>query len=182
MAYVVFARKWRPAMFEDVVGQQHVTDTLKRAILKDRVAHAYIFSGTRGVGKTTTARILARALNCVNAPTTEPCGECESCRSIAAGASFSVVEMDGASNNGVDHIRELRDNIGYTSLGGGYRVFVIDEVHMLSTGAFNALLKTLEEPPEKVVLSWRPLSRTKFPIQFTRVVSSLSFARSRKIT
>ena len=151
MAYLVFARKWRPQVFEDVVGQEHITDTLKRAIEKDRVAHAYIFSGTRGVGKTTTARILAKALNCEKGPTPTPCGTCESCKSVTSGNSFDVMEIDGASNNGVDHIRDLRENIGYTSMGGKYRIVIIDEVHMLSNAAFNALLKTLEEPPEKVI-------------------------------
>lgn len=163
MAYLVFARKWRPLAFEDVVGQAHITDTLKRAIEKDRVAHAYIFTGTRGVGKTTTARILARALNCDNGPTTEPCGVCESCKAVINGNSFDVMEIDGASNNGVDQIRELRDNIGYTSMGGKYRIFVIDEVHMLSTGAFNALLKTLEEPPEKVIFIFATTEPHKIP-------------------
>ncbi len=163
MAYLVFARKWRPLAFEDVVGQAHITDTLKRAIEKDRVAHAYIFTGTRGVGKTTTARIMARALNCDNGPTTEPCGTCNSCQAVINGNSFDVMEIDGASNNGVDQIRELRDNIGYTSMGGKYRIFVIDEVHMLSTGAFNALLKTLEEPPEKVIFIFATTEPHKIP-------------------
>ena len=151
MAYQVFARKWRPQLFEDVVGQRHITDTLKRAIEKDRVAHAYIFSGTRGVGKTTTARILAKALNCQQGPTPNPCGQCESCVSVTSGNSFDVVELDGASNNSVDAVRELIGNIGYTSMSGQYRVIIIDEVHMLTNAAFNALLKPLEEPPEKVI-------------------------------
>lgn len=151
MAYQVFARKWRPQTFEDVVGQEHITETLKRAIQKNRVAHAYIFSGTRGVGKTTTARILAKALNCEQGPTPEPCGVCESCKAVLAGNSFDVMEIDGASNNSVEDIRELRENLSYTSMGGKHRIIVIDEVHMLSNSAFNALLKTLEEPPEKVI-------------------------------
>ena len=141
MSYIVFARKWRPKTFDDVVGQEHITNTLKKAIEKNRVAHAYIFSGTRGVGKTTTARILARALNCEKGPTPEPCGECTNCKNILSGSSFDVLEIDGASNNGVDDIRELRDNIGYSSMGGNNRIFVIDEVHMLTKSAFNALLK-----------------------------------------
>lgn len=163
MSYLVFARKWRPRTFEDVVGQAHITDTLKRAIEKNRVAHAYIFTGTRGVGKTTTARILARALNCDKGPTTHPCGECESCRNIINGASFDVLEIDGASNSGVDDIRELRENISYTSMGGKYRIFVIDEVHMLSKSAFNALLKTLEEPPKNVIFIFATTEPQKIP-------------------
>ncbi len=163
MAYLVFARKYRPLSFDDVVGQKHVTDTLRRAIERDRVAHAYIFTGTRGVGKTTTARILARALNCEKGPTPDPCGECDSCRQIIAGSNFDVVEIDGASNNSVEDVRELRDNIGYTSMTGRYRVFVIDEVHMLSKSAFNALLKTLEEPPPRVVFILATTEPHKIP-------------------
>ncbi|MBN1984288.1 MAG: DNA polymerase III subunit gamma/tau [Chitinivibrionales bacterium] len=149
--------------FSDVVGQEHITTTLQRAIEKKRIAHAYIFSGTRGVGKTTTARILARALNCDNGPTTQPCGICESCKNIISGASFDVIEIDGASNNGVDNIRELRENVGYTSMGGKYRIFVIDEVHMLTKGAFNALLKTLEEPPQNVIFIFATTEPQKIP-------------------
>lgn len=163
MSYLVLARKWRPRTFDDVIGQEHITETLKRAIEKNRVAHAYIFTGTRGVGKTTTARILARALNCDNGPTPEPCGTCESCKTIIAGNSFDVLEIDGASNNKVDDVRELRDNIGYASMGGKYRIFVIDEVHMLSKAAFNALLKTLEEPPKNVVFIFATTEPHKIP-------------------
>ena len=163
MSYLVFARKWRPLNFEDIVGQDHITNTLKRAIEKNRVAHSYIFSGTRGVGKTTTARILARALNCDKGPTPVPCGVCESCYSVIKGNSFDVLEIDGASNNGVDHIRELRDNIGYSSMSGKYRIFVIDEVHMLTKGAFNALLKTLEEPPKNVIFIFATTEPQKIP-------------------
>jgi len=163
MSYVVFARKWRPLTFDDVVGQEHVTDTLKKAIEKDRVAHAYIFTGTRGVGKTTTARILARALNCDNGPTPTPCGTCDACKNIIGGSSFDVIEIDGASNNSVDDIRELRDNINYSSMGGKYRIYVIDEVHMLSKSAFNALLKTLEEPPPQVIFIFATTEPQKIP-------------------
>ncbi len=163
MAYLVFARKWRPLSFEDVVGQEHVTNTLRKAIEKDRVAHAYIFTGTRGVGKTTTARILARALNCEKGPTPTPCGECTSCKNIIGGSSFDVLEIDGASNNSVEDIRELRDNIGYSSMSGKYRIFVIDEVHMLSKSAFNALLKTLEEPPKNVIFIFATTEPHKIP-------------------
>jgi DNA polymerase III subunit gamma/tau len=163
MSYIVFARKWRPTNFDDVVGQKHITDTLKKAIEKERIAHAYIFSGTRGVGKTTTARILARALNCEKGPTPVPCGTCDSCRGIVSGASFDVLEIDGASNNSVDDIRELRENVGYSSMGGKYRIYVIDEVHMLSKAAFNALLKTLEEPPPKVIFIFATTEPQKIP-------------------
>jgi DNA polymerase III subunit gamma/tau len=163
MSYIVFARKWRPLTFEDVVGQEHITETLKKAIEKDRVAHAYIFTGTRGVGKTTTARILARALNCEKGPTPLPCGTCNTCKNIINGSSFDVIEIDGASNNSVEDIREIRDNINYSSMGGNYRIYVIDEVHMLSKSAFNALLKTLEEPPPKVIFIFATTEPQKIP-------------------
>ncbi|MBN1576612.1 MAG: DNA polymerase III subunit gamma/tau [Chitinispirillaceae bacterium] len=163
MSYIVFARKWRPRTFDDVVGQEHITETLKKAIEKDRVAHAYIFTGTRGVGKTTTARILARALNCEKGPTPAPCGECASCKDIIGGSSFDVLEIDGASNNSVNDIRELRENVGYSSMGGKHRIFVIDEVHMLSNSAFNALLKTLEEPPKNVIFIFATTEPQKIP-------------------
>lgn len=163
MSYLVFARKWRPLLFSDMVGQDHITETLTKAIEKDRIAHAYIFSGTRGVGKTTTARILARALNCEKGPTATPCGECTTCKDIIGGSSFDVLEIDGASNNSVDDIRELRENIGYASMGGKYRIFVIDEVHMLSKSAFNALLKTLEEPPKNVIFIFATTEPQKIP-------------------
>ncbi len=163
MSYIVFARKWRPVVFDDVVGQEHITVTLKKAIEKNRVAHAYIFTGTRGVGKTTTARILARALNCEKGPTPYPCGECDSCKDIISGASFDVLEIDGASNNSVNDIRELRENVAYSSMSGKYRIFVIDEVHMLSNAAFNALLKTLEEPPTNVIFIFATTEPHKIP-------------------
>ena len=163
MSYLVFARKWRPLTFDDVVGQDHIINTLKRAIEKDRVAHAYIFTGTRGIGKTTTARILARALNCDKGPTPDPCGKCDSCKNILSGSSFDVIEIDGASNSSVDDIRELRENVSYTSMGGKYRIFVIDEVHMLSKSAFNALLKTLEEPPKNVIFIFATTEPQKVP-------------------
>jgi len=163
MGYIVFARKWRPRTFGDMIGQEHIVDTLRRAIEKDRVAHAYVFTGTRGVGKTTAARILARALNCEKGPTPTPCGECPACKEILNGSSLDVMEIDGASNNSVDDIRELRENIGYTSMGGRYRVVVIDEVHMLSKSAFNALLKTLEEPPQNVIFILATTEPTKIP-------------------
>ncbi len=151
MSYQVIARKWRPQTFEDLVGQQHVTETLKNAIKNDRVAHAYIFSGARGVGKTTAARILAKALNCVKGPTPEPCGECGSCKEIAAGTSLDVIEIDAASNRGIDQIRELREMVRYAPASSRSKVVILDEAHMLTGEASNALLKTLEEPPDRVI-------------------------------
>ena len=151
MGYQVIARKWRPQSFADVVGQQHVTRTLENAIRSGRVAHAYIFSGARGVGKTTTARILAKALNCVNGPTAEPCNVCDACIEVTAGNSMDVLEIDAASNRGIDQVRELREMVRYVPAGGRYKVVILDEAHMLTSEASNALLKTLEEPPEKVV-------------------------------
>ena len=150
MAYEVLARKWRPQQFGDVVGQEHVTQTLTNAIETGRVAHAYIFIGSRGIGKTTSARILAKALNCEKGPTPYPCDECTSCKEVMAGNSLDVIEIDGASNNGVDQVRDLRDNARYSPARGPFKIYIIDEVHMLSTAAFNALLKTLEEPPAHV--------------------------------
>src|ERR1700726_668343 len=151
MSYQVIARKWRPQTFADLVGQGHVTETLQNAIRNNRVAHAYIFSGARGVGKTTAARILAKALNVVNGPTPEPCGVCDSCKEIAAGTSLDVIEIDAASNRGIDQIRELREMVRYAPAGGRYKVVILDEAHMLTDEASNALLKTLEEPPDKVI-------------------------------
>lgn len=151
MTYKVIARKWRPQTFAEVVGQRHVTQTLENAIKQNRLAHAYIFSGTRGVGKTTTARILAKCLNCVNGPTATPCNQCDACREITAGGSLDVLEIDAASNRGIDQIRELREMVRYAPLGGHYKVVILDEAHQLTDEASNALLKTLEEPPDKVV-------------------------------
>jgi DNA polymerase III subunit gamma/tau len=151
MSYQVIARKWRPQTFADLVGQEHVTETLANAIQKDRVAHAYIFSGARGVGKTTAARILAKALNCVNGPTAEPCGICDSCKEIASGSSLDVIEIDAASNRGIDQIRELREMVRYAPAAARSKVVILDEAHMLTGEASNALLKTLEEPPERVI-------------------------------
>jgi len=150
VSYEVFARKYRPQTFDDLVGQAHVSRTLKNAVAQNRLAHAYLFVGPRGVGKTSTARILAKSLNCVKGPTITPCGECDNCREIAAGNSLDVIEIDGASNNSVEDVRQLRENVRYAPAKGRYKIYLIDEVHMLSSAAFNALLKTLEEPPEHV--------------------------------
>ena len=151
MAYQVIARKWRPQTFADLVGQAHVTETLANAINNNRVAHAYIFSGARGVGKTTAARILAKALNCVKGPTARPCGECDACKEIAAGNSLDVIEIDAASNRGIDQIRELREMVRYAPASSRHKVVILDEAHMLTGEASNALLKTLEEPPDRVI-------------------------------
>jgi len=150
MAYEVLARKWRPQQFDDVVGQRHVTDTLKNAIKTGRIAHAYLFVGPRGIGKTTIARIFAKALNCEKGPTATPCDKCDSCREIMSGRSLDVIEIDGASNRGIEHIRNLRENVCYAPARGPYKIYIIDEVHMLTSESFNALLKTLEEPPPHV--------------------------------
>jgi DNA polymerase-3 subunit gamma/tau len=151
MSYQVIARKWRPQTFKDLVGQEHVTGTLANAIKSDRVAHAYIFSGARGVGKTTAARILAKAMNCINGPTAEPCAVCDSCKEIAAGNSLDVIEIDAASNRGIDQIRELREMVRYAPAASRSKVVILDEAHMLTGEASNALLKTLEEPPDRVI-------------------------------
>ncbi|MGE5209167.1 MAG: DNA polymerase III subunit gamma/tau [Alphaproteobacteria bacterium] len=150
MSYEVFARKYRPQTFDDLVGQTHVSRTLKNAVAQNRLAHAYLFVGPRGVGKTSTARILAKSLNCIKGPTVTPCGVCDNCREIAGGNSLDVIEIDGASNNSVEDVRQLRENVRYAPAKGRYKIYLIDEVHMLSSAAFNALLKTLEEPPEHV--------------------------------
>ena len=163
MSYQVIARKYRPQTFDDVVGQRAATETLKNAILHDRVAHGYIFSGARGVGKTTTARILAKALNCAQGPTVTPDGVCDSCREIAAGNSVDVIEIDAASNRGIDEIRELRETARYLPARDRYKVFIIDEAHMLTTEAFNALLKTLEEPPPRCLFILATTEAHKLP-------------------
>ncbi|MEX1111644.1 MAG: DNA polymerase III subunit gamma/tau [Chthoniobacterales bacterium] len=163
MSYQVFARKYRPQVFDEVLGQDAVVRTLRNAIKSDRLAHAYLFVGPRGVGKTSTARIFAKALNCVKGPTETPCGECDPCREIAGGNSLDVLEIDGASNNGVEQIRDLRENVRFLPTRGQYRIYLIDEVHMLSNAAFNALLKTLEEPPPHVKFLFATTEAHKLP-------------------
>ncbi len=163
MSYLVIARKWRPGLFEEMVGQEHVTRTLTNAITSGRIAHAYLFSGPRGIGKTTVARILAKSLNCAKGPVATPCNGCDACKAIASGSSVDVLEIDGASNTGVDNVRELRESVSYMPSQGRYKVYIIDEVHMLSTAAFNALLKTLEEPPAHVIFIFATTEPHKVP-------------------
>ena len=150
MSYTVFALKWRPKNFDEIIGQPHIVSSLKNAIQQNRLAHAYLFAGPRGVGKTSSARILAKALNCKTGPTAQPCDTCSSCNEISQGRSLDVIEIDGASNRGIDEIRVLRENVKFSPALGKFKIYIIDEVHMLTTEAFNALLKTLEEPPEFV--------------------------------
>lgn len=177
MSYLVLARKWRPLSFKDLVGQESVVRTLKNALEQGRVVHAYVFSGPRGVGKTTTARILSRALNCQNGPTTEPCGNCPSCDSITNGSAVDVIEIDGASNRGINEIRELRESVRYAPSGGKYKIYIIDEVHMLTKEAFNALLKTLEEPPPHVIFIFATTSPKSIPVTVLSRCQHLNFRR-----
>ena len=190
MSYLVLARKWRPQTFSDLIGQEHVSQTLKNAIDSGRVAHAFLFTGARGVGKTSSARILAKTLNCEQGPTTEPCNSCPACKEITDGNSVDVFEIDGASNNGVDEIRELRDNVKYLPSHSRYKIFIIDEVHMLSNSAFNALLKTLEEPPPHIKFIFATTEPHKVPItilsrcqrfDFKRIPLAMIIARLRYI-
>jgi DNA polymerase III subunit gamma/tau len=163
MSYLVLARKWRPQVFEDVVGQRPITQTLQNAISQKRVAHAFLFTGARGVGKTSTARILAKALNCEAGPQINPCNQCTTCHEISAGISMDVIEIDGASNRGIDEIRELRENVRYTPAKSRSKIYIIDEVHMLTREAFNALLKTLEEPPPHIIFVFATTEPHKIP-------------------
>ncbi|MCR5102470.1 MAG: DNA polymerase III subunit gamma/tau [Butyrivibrio sp.] len=191
MAYVALYRKFRPPVFEDVKGQDHIVTTLKNQIKSDRVGHAYLFCGTRGTGKTSVAKIFARAVNCEHPVDGSPCGECETCKAIASGSSLNVIEIDAASNNGVDNIREIVDEVSYSPTKGKYKVYIIDEVHMLSTGAFNALLKTLEEPPSYVIFILATTEVHKIPItilsrcqryDFHRITASIIEDRLREVT
>lgn len=177
MSYTALYRKFRPAEFSDVKGQDHIVTTLKNQISADRIGHAYLFCGTRGTGKTTIAKIFAKAVNCEHPVDGNPCGECASCRSIAAGTSMNVIEIDAASNNGVDNIREIRDEVAYSPTEGKYKVYIIDEVHMLSIGAFNALLKTLEEPPSYVIFILATTEAHKIPITILSRCQRYDFRR-----
>ena len=190
MAYTALYREWRPRTFYDVVGQEHITTTLKNQILNNRIAHAYLFCGTRGTGKTSTAKVFAKALNCLNLKDGEPCNECEMCRKINEGLAIDVTELDAASNNGVDKIRDIIDDVKYPPQEAKYKVYIMDEVHMLSAGAVNAFLKTLEEPPNNVIFSLATTDPQKLPItilsrcqrfDFKRINNGEITARLRKI-
>lgn len=191
MSYTALYRKWRPSTFEDVKGQDHIVQTLKNQISSERIGHAYLFCGTRGTGKTSIAKIFARAVNCEHPVDGSPCNECDSCRNIQSGSSMNVVEIDAASNNGVENIREIREQVQYPPTEGRYRVYIIDEVHMLSTGAFNALLKTLEEPPSYVIFILATTEVHKIPItvlsrcqryDFRRITIDTLTAHLKKLT
>ncbi len=191
MSYTALYRKWRPAAFTDVKGQDHIVQTLKNQIEAERIGHAYLFCGTRGTGKTSIAKIFARAVNCEHSVDGSPCNVCELCKGIAQGSSMNVVEIDAASNNGVENIREIRDQVQYPPTEGKYRVYIIDEVHMLSTGAFNALLKTLEEPPSYVIFILATTEVNKIPItvlsrcqryDFKRISAETLCARLKELT
>ncbi len=191
MGYKALYREWRPKLFSDVVGQQHITTTLKNAIKSDRIAHAYLLCGTRGTGKTSTAKILAKAINCLNPIEGEPCNECEMCKSINQGTAIDVTELDAASHNSVDNIRDIIDDVQYPPQEAKYKVFIIDEVHMLSIGAVNAFLKTLEEPPSRVIFILATTDPQKLPItilsrchrfDFKRISSENIFLRLKQIT
>ncbi|MGL5436582.1 MAG: DNA polymerase III subunit gamma/tau [Lachnospiraceae bacterium] len=191
MSYMALYRKWRPSAFEDVKGQNHIVQTLKNQIVSQRIGHAYLFCGTRGTGKTSIAKIYARAVNCEHPVDGSPCNECPTCRGIQSGSSMNVVEIDAASNNGVENIREIRDQVQYPPTEGKYRVYIIDEVHMLSTGAFNALLKTLEEPPSYALFILATTEVHKIPItvlsrcqryDFKRITIETISARLKELT
>ncbi len=191
MSYMALYRKFRPREFGDVRGQEHIVTTLKNQIKAERIGHAYLFCGTRGTGKTTVAKIFAKAVNCEKPEDGNPCGKCAACRSIAAGTSMNVIEIDAASNNGVDNIREIREEVAYSPTEGKYKVYIIDEVHMLSAGAFNALLKTLEEPPSYVIFILATTEAHKIPVtilsrcqryDFRRITADTITERLRELT
>ncbi len=177
MTFIVTARKWRPQKFGDVVGQEHITTTLKNAIKNNRIAHAYLFTGPRGVGKTTTARILAKSLNCLNPKDAEPCNECEMCKSISSTQSLDIIEIDGASNRGIDEVRTLRESVKYAPTKGKYKVYIIDEVHMLTKESFNAFLKTLEEPPSHTIFIFATTDAHKVPLTIISRCQRFDFRR-----
>ena len=191
MAYTALYRKWRPQTFGDVQGQDHIVTTIRNQVAAGRVSHAYLFCGTRGTGKTTVAKILAKAVNCEHPVDGEPCGHCRSCRSIDEGNSMNVLEIDAASNNGVDYIRRIREEVQYAPTEGRYRVYIIDEAHMLTNNAFNAFLKTLEEPPEYVIFIFATTEANKIlqtvesrcqRYDFHRIDSSVIAARLAQMT
>src|SRR5271170_3023500 len=173
--YQVIARKYRPQTFDDLLNQEHIIATLRNAIGQNRIAHGYIFSGQRGTGKTTVARILARCLNCIQGPTIRPCGVCSSCKEIAAGNAVDVIEIDAASNRGINEMRELRDNVRYRPARDRYKIFIVDEAHQITNEAFNALLKTLEEPPEWVVFILCTTEAHKIPSTIASRCQQFSF-------
>src|SRR3954451_9877182 len=174
--YTVIARRYRPQTFDELVGQEHVARALQQAISSGRVGHAYLFTGARGVGKTSTARILAKALNCVHGPTPTPCDQCEICQSITSGEDVDVLEIDGASNRGIDEVREVRQNVQYRPSRSRYKIYIIDEVHMLTPQAFNALLKTLEEPPPHVKFIFAATEVNKIPVTILSRCQRFDFA------
>jgi len=177
MNYVVSARKWRPQKFEEVVGQEHISKTIKNAIVNNRIAHAYLFAGPRGIGKTTTARIFAKALNCKNSINGEPCNNCETCNSFNSSQSLDIIEIDGASNRRIEEIRSLREAVKYSPTSGSYKIFIIDEVHMLTTESFNALLKTLEEPPAHAIFIFATTDVHKVPLTIISRCQRFDFRR-----
>src|SRR4030067_971449 len=177
MAYTVLARKYRPGSLSEIAGQEHIVTTLSNAIKLNRIAHAYLVAGARGNGKTTTARVLAKSLNCVKGPTITPCNECDNCKEIRDSISLDVIEIDGASNRGIDDIRTLREGVKFASAGGKYKVYIIDEVHMLTPEAFNALLKTLEEPPAHAVFVLATTEPHKVPATILSRCQRFDFRR-----